>query len=110
MGISIQVAAITLGGPPLADALDCIVYLEERLDIRLVGPVSVDLWQGFRMSSYRASLHGSRLRSANVAELANVAFVNLLLAVVDNRIMRSDDSWLDIFQCFEHNLKSKMRM
>ena len=61
------------------------------------------------MSSNRASLHGSWLRSANVAELANVAFVNLLLAVVHNCIMCSDDSWLDIFQGFEHDLESKVR-
>ena len=109
MWVTIQVASIALRCSPLTDMLDCCVVIE-RLDICLVGPVSVDLWQGFRMSSYRASLHGSRLRSANVAELANVAFVNLLLAVVDNRIMSSDDSWLDIFQGFEHNLKSKLRM
>ena len=109
MRVAIQVTSIALRRSSLTDMLRCVLRIE-RLDICLVGAVSVDLWQGFRMSSYRASLHGSRLRFANVAELANVAFVNLLLAVVDNRIMRSDDSWLDIFQGFEHNLLSKMRM
>lgn len=108
MRVTVQVASIALRCSPLTDMLHCVVRIE-RLDICLVGPVSVDLWQSFRMSSYR-SLHGSRLRSANVAELANVAFVDLLLAVMNNRIMRSDDSWLDVFQGFEHDLNGKKRM
>ena len=109
MRVTVQVASIALRCSPLTNMLRCVVRIE-RLDVCLVGPVSVDLWQGFRMSSYRASLHGSRLRSANVAELANVTFVNLLLAVVDHRIMCSKDSWLDVFQGFEHNLNSKNEM
>ena len=109
MRVTVQVASIALRCSPLTDMLHSIVRIE-RLDVCLIGPVSVDLWQGFRMSSYRTSLYGSRLRSANVAELANVAFVDLLLAVMNNRIMRSDNSRLDVFQGFEHNLNSKMRM
>ena len=109
MRVTVQVASIALRCSPLTNMLSCVVRIE-RLDVCLVGPVSVDLWQGFRMSSYRASLYGSRLRSANVAELANVAFVDLLLAVMNNRIMRSDDSWLDVFQGFEHDLNGKKRM
>ena len=109
MRVTVQVASIALRCSPLTDMLHSIVRIE-RLDVCLIRPVSVDLWQGFRMSSYRTSLYGSRLRSANVAELANVAFVDLLLAVMNNRIMRSDNSRLDVFQGFEHNLNSKMRM